>query len=77
MTEFLFEKYEYYQGMIERVKDLENDPIMKNTHDFYDMTREETMVDQCKRVRRAFEKDRKKYFFDKSEKDYFHWTFDV
>ena len=43
---------------------LESDPILKNDHTWYDMTREEQMETLLKKSRRVYEIDRKKYFQD-------------
>jgi CMP-N-acetylneuraminic acid synthetase len=32
-----------------------NDPVLKNSHKFYEMTREEMWIDHMKKLRRAYE----------------------
>ena len=34
---------------------IKNDPIIKNSHKFYEMTREEMWIDHMKKLRRAYE----------------------
>lgn len=46
------------------------DPILRNTHKYYDMTREEQMVNGFQKVKRAYELDKKQYFHDIKPTDY-------
>lgn len=41
---------------------MDSDPILRNTHKFYDMGREEMWQTQMKKFRRAFELDKEKWF---------------
>lgn len=34
---------------------IKNDPILINSHKFYEMTKEEMWIDQMKKLRRAYE----------------------
>jgi len=43
---------------------MESDPVLRNTHKFYEMTVEEMWEHQMKKTRRAFELDKKKWFID-------------
>ena len=54
------EDVEYYK---EIVATMESDPILKNSHKYYDMTREEQMVDSMKKAKRGFELKGPKFFF--------------
>ncbi len=51
-----------YQKTIERSGDfISSDPILQNSHKFYDMTREEQWLDHIKKFRRAFELDKNRF----------------
>ena len=54
---------------------MESDPALKNTHLFYEMTREEQMEYQYKKVRKLYELYRHKYL-DKFDVDY-DMVFDI
>lgn len=41
---------------------LMSDPVLRNSHKFYDMTREEMWMDHIKKTRRAYELAKDKYF---------------
>jgi len=45
---------------------MESDPILKNSHKYYDMTREEQMLDSMKKIRRGYELQGVKFFFKTS-----------
>ena len=54
---------EHYQRCADAMKFMESDPILRNTHKFYEMTIEEMWEHQMKKCRRAFELDREKWFY--------------
>ena len=46
-----------------------NDPVLRNTHKFYDMTRAEQVQEQMRKFRRAYEIAKDKYFVNKDTYD--------
>lgn len=74
LTHFLFggkAKHEEYQ---EWIRFMEADPILKNDHTWYEMTREEQMECMLKKARRVYELDKKKYYND-YEVGYSQWFY--
>ena len=53
---------EHYRQHFESIKLMESDPVLRNDHRFYDMTREEMWINGFKKMRRTFELDRVKWF---------------
>lgn len=51
---------QYYE--VDRV--MANDPVLRNTHHFYEMTREEQMHTNMKKLGRAFQLKKKEWFQD-------------
>lgn len=64
---------DYYKEQKEIAKIVHNDPILKNTHEFYDMTREEQQVHVLKRTKRAFELNKKLFFHNITPYEYAYW----
>lgn len=72
MAEFLLhgkENYDYFQ---QTVKEFEADPILMNSHKFYEMTREEMQEDLMKKIKRTYEINKSRYF-NNYKITYFPW----
>ena len=52
---------DYYKKTI---KMMESDPILMNSHKYYDMTRQEQMVNSMEKIKRGYQLYGTKYFFD-------------
>lgn len=52
--------------------DMESDPILVNTHKWYDMTREEQLELNFQRARRIYELNKEKYYHNYNV-DYIPW----
>jgi hypothetical protein len=53
---------EEYESVKKDVEIMENDPILRNTHKWYDLTRDEMFDLQLKKFRRFAETHRDRYF---------------
>ena len=56
-----YASFEQYTAMDEFCA---NDPILRNSHEFYEMTREEQLHSHMKKLRRAFEIKKQDWFVD-------------
>ena len=56
-------------------KEIDDDEILRNKFEYYDMTREETMIDHMKKANRAFVLNREKYYFNKKTTSYYSWHY--
>ena len=45
-----------------------NDPVLKNTHKYYEMTKEERWIDHMKKLRRAWELKKNEWFINYNPK---------
>lgn len=54
----------HYLRYFEAVNLLKSDPILQNTHKFYEMTREEQWYQSMAKLRRVYELDRNKWIHE-------------
>ena len=72
LTHVLFRGKDKYDDYKENMTLGESDPVLRNTHEWYDMTREEKQDTLIRKVRRAWEL-RKEKFFTNYSPDYIVW----
>lgn len=63
LTEIIYGGKELRDEYLSWHKDMEKDPILQNNEKFYEMTREEMMENQMRKIKRLYELNREKYFF--------------
>lgn len=70
LTHFLFGGEQSYKQFQDWISDMESDPILKNSHHYYELSKEEGYKHQLQKMRRLFELNRTKYFLE-AKPDYF------
>jgi len=54
---------------------MQQDPVLKNDHKFYEMTREEQMIMWWKKITRAYQIDADKWFGNTDQSKFFWFYF--
>ena len=66
---------DYSQRLWDALAFMESDPILKNTHKFYEMTKEEMWEHHMQKLKRARELDTDGKWFQKHECNYTIWGY--
>ena len=64
LTEILYGGKANREEYLSWAREMENDPILRNNEQWYELTREEMMEKQFQKLRRFYEINREKYFYN-------------